>query len=59
MLVSANYYHRSSSTSQKITKMIEMAENTSSRVEFVTNPSLVEKLAKYDHALALLRYKFK
>ena len=59
MLVSANYYHRSPSTSQKITKMIEMAENTSSRVEFVTNPRLVEKLAKYDHVLALLRYKIK
>jgi len=58
LLVSANYYH-SSPMSQKITKMIELAENTSSKIEFVTNPKLVERLAKYDHVLALLRYKFK
>ncbi len=58
LLVSANYYY-SSTTSQKITKMIELAENTSSKVEFVTNPKLVKGLAKYDHVLALLRYKFK
>jgi len=58
LLVSANYYHVSP-MSQKITKMIEMAENTSSKIEFITNPKLVEKLAKYDHVLALLRYKFK
>lgn len=58
LLVSANYYH-SSTTSQKITKMIELAENTSSKIEFVTNPKLVKGLAKYDHVIALLRYKFK
>ncbi len=58
LLVSANYYH-SSPTSQKITKMIELAENTSSKIEFVTNPKLVKGLAKYDHVLALLRYKLK
>ncbi|MDH3657514.1 MAG: Vms1/Ankzf1 family peptidyl-tRNA hydrolase [Nitrosopumilus sp.] len=58
LLVSANYYH-ASPMSKKITKMIEMAENTSSKIEFITNPKLVEKLAKYDHVLALLRYKFK
>ena len=56
LLVSANYYH-SSPTSQKIIKMIELAKNASSVVEFVTNPRLVAKLAEYDHVLALLRYK--
>ena len=56
LLVSANYHH-SSPTSQKIIKMIELAKNTSSVVEFVTNPRLVAKLADYDHVLALLRYK--
>ena len=56
LLVSANYYH-SSPTNQKIVKMIELAKNTSSVVEFVTNPKLVAKLADYDHVLALLRYK--
>ena len=56
LLVSANYYH-SSPTNQKIVKMIELAKNTSSIVEFVTNPRLVAKLADYDHVLALLRYK--
>lgn len=56
LLVSANYYH-SSPTNQKIIKMIELAKNTSSTVEFVTNPRLVAKLVDYDHVLALLRYK--
>ena len=56
LLVSANYYH-SSPTNQKIIKMIELAKNTSSIVEFVTNPKLVAKLVDYDHVLALLRYK--
>ena len=56
LLVSANYYH-SSPTNQKIIKMIELAKNASSVVEFVTNPRLVAKLADYDHVLALLRYK--
>ena len=58
LLVSANYYH-SSPRNQKITKMIELAENTSSKIEFVTNPKLVKGLAKYDYVIALLRYKFK
>lgn len=58
LLVSANYYH-SSPLSKKITKMIEMAENTSSKIEFVSNPKLLDRLTKYDHVLALLRYKFK
>ncbi len=58
LLVSANYYH-TSPTNQKITKMIELAENASSKIEFVTNPKLVEGLAKYDNVIALLRYKFK
>ena len=58
LLVSANYYH-SSLKSKKIIKMIEIAENTSSKIEFVTNPKLVERLEKYDHVLALLRYKIK
>ena len=56
LLVSADYYH-ASPTNQKIIKMIELAKNTSSIVEFVTNPRLVAKLADYDHVLALLRYK--
>ena len=39
--------------------MIEVAENMSSKIEFVTNPRLVERLEKFDHVLALLRYKMK
>ena len=58
LLISTNYYH-SSPTNQKIIKMIEMAENTSSKIEFVSNPKLVKRLEDYDHVLALLRYKFK
>ena len=58
LLVSINYYH-SSPTNQKIIKMIEMAESTSSTIEFVSNPKLLKKLEEYDHVLALLRYKVK
>ncbi len=58
LLISANYYH-SSPMSKKIIKIIEMAENTSSKIEFVTNPKLTRGLEKYDHVVALLRYKFK
>ncbi len=58
LLISANY-HQSSSMSKKIIKIIEMAENTSSKIEFVTNPKLTRGLEKYDHVVALLRYKLK
>lgn len=58
LLVSANYYH-SSTMSKKIIKIIEVAENTSSKIEFVTNPKLIRGLEKHDHVIALLRYKFK
>lgn len=58
LLVAANYYHLSP-TRNKIIKMLELAENTSSSVEFVTNPKLVAGLGKHEHVLALLRYKFK
>lgn len=57
LLISASYFH-SISKSKKIIKMIEMAENSSSKIEFVTNPKLVEKLKKYEHVLALMRYRF-
>lgn len=55
LLITANYFP-SSLRDKKITAMIEQAENTSSNVEFVTNPKLVERLAQYDNVLALLRY---
>ena len=58
LLISANYYH-STPMSKKIIKIIEMAENTSSKIEFVTNLKLTRELEKYDHVVALLRYKFK
>ena len=57
LLISAHYFH-SIPKNKKIIKMIEMAENTSSKIEFVTNPRLVEKLEKYEHVLALIRYRF-
>ena len=55
LLVSANYYH-SNPESKKIIKMIELAKNTSAKIEFVTNPKLVKGLKKFDDVLALLRY---
>lgn len=59
LLVSANYYHLSPTAGQQIIKMIDLAENTSSKVEFVTNPRLVKRMEKYGNVLALLRYKFR
>lgn len=57
LFVSAQY--RSNPQYLDILKMLEMAENTSARVEFVVAPNLVKRLQLYDSVLATLRYRFK
>ena len=56
LFVSAQYHSHPKYVD--ILKMLEMAENTSARIEFVVAPSLVKKLQIYDSVLATLRYQF-
>ncbi|MDI1495055.1 MAG: Peptide chain release factor subunit 1 protein [Cenarchaeum symbiont of Oopsacas minuta] len=57
LFVSARYH--SNPKHVEIMKMLEMAENTSAKIEFVTAPNLVKKLEINDSVLAVLRYRFK
>lgn len=57
LFVSAQYHSNPRYTD--ILKMLEMAENTSARIEFVVAPNLVKRLQIYDSVLATLRYHFK
>ncbi|MFZ1076459.1 MAG: Vms1/Ankzf1 family peptidyl-tRNA hydrolase [Nitrosotalea sp.] len=59
LIVSANYYSTSVSEHEEIMKMIEIAENTSTKIEFISNPALLAKLDLDDRVLAILRYKLK
>lgn len=57
LIVSADYH--TDSQYKKIMKMLEMAKNTSAKVEFVSSPKLIEKLKINDSVLAILRYRKK
>ena len=57
LYVSAQY--RSNPKHLEIMRMLEMAENTSAGIEFVSAPNLVKKLDINDSVLAVLRYKIK
>lgn len=59
LIVSANYYSTSASEHEEIMQMMEIAENTSTKIEFIANPALLEKLDLCDRVLAILRYKLK
>lgn len=59
LIVSANYYTESVSEHEEIMRMMEIAEDTSTKIEFIANPVLLEKLALYDSVMAILRYKLK
>jgi hypothetical protein len=39
--------------------MIEMAKNTSAKIEFVSSPKIIKTLEINDSVLAILRYKIK
>ena len=55
LIVSANYY--TNSQFKKIIRMLEIAKNTSSKIEFAVSPSIIKKLDIDNSVLAILRYK--
>lgn len=57
LIVSANYH--TSSQFKKIMKMLEIAKNKSSKIEFAVYPKIIKKLEIYDSVLAILRYRIK
>ena len=57
LIVSSNYH--SDSQFKKIMKMLEIAKNTSSKIEFVVSPKIIKKLEIDDSVLAILRYRIR
>jgi len=57
LIVSANYH--SDSQFKKIMKMLDIAKNSSSKIEFVSSPKIIKKLEIDDSVLAILRYRIK
>lgn len=57
LIVSANYY--SDSQFKKIMKMLEIAKNTSCKIEFASSPKIIQKLELDNSVIAILRYKIK
>ena len=57
LIVSADYH--TSLQFKKIMKMLEIAKNTSSKIEFVVSPKIIKKLEIHDSVLAILRYRIK
>ncbi len=57
LIVSVNY--RTNSQFKKIMKMLEIAKNTSSKIEFAVSPKIIKKLDLDNAVLAILRYKIR
>ena len=57
LIVSANYH--SDSQFKKIMKMLDIAKNSSTKIEFVASPKIIKKLEIDDSVLAILRYRIK
>lgn len=57
LIVSADYH--TDSQFKKIMKMLEMAKNTSAKIEFVSSPKIINKLKINNSVLAILRYSKK
>ena len=57
LIVSADYH--TNSQFKKIMKMLEIAKNTSSKIEFAVSPKIIKKLDIHDSVLAILRYRIK
>lgn len=55
LIVSANYH--TNSQFKKIMKMLEIAKNTSCKIEFAVSPAIIKKLDIDNSVLAILRYK--
>ena len=57
LIVSAEYH--TSFQFKKIMKMLEIAKNTSAKIEFVVSPKIIKKLEINNSVLAILRYRIK
>ena len=57
LIVSADYH--TNSQFKNIMKMLEIAKNTSSKIEFAVSPKIIKKLEIHDSVLAILRYRIK
>ncbi len=57
LIISANYH--STLQFKNILKMMEIAKNTSAKIEFVAAPQIIKKLEIDDSVLAILRYRIK
>jgi len=57
LIVSADYH--TNSQFQTIMKMLEIAKNTSAKIEFAVSPKIIKKLEIHDSVLAILRYRIK
>ncbi|MFB5598542.1 MAG: Vms1/Ankzf1 family peptidyl-tRNA hydrolase, partial [Nitrosopumilaceae archaeon] len=57
LIVSADYH--TNSQFKNIMKMLEMAKNTSCKIEFAVSPEIIKKLKIHDSVLAILRYRIK
>lgn len=57
LIVSADYH--TDLQYKEIMKMLEMAKNTSAKIEFVSSPEIIKKLKINDSVLAILRYSKK
>jgi len=57
LIISANYH--TTQQFKNIMKMMEIAKNTSAKIEFVVSPQIIKKLEIDDSVLAILRYRIK
>jgi len=57
LIISANYH--TTPQFKNIIKMMEIAKNTSAKIEFVASPQIIKKLEIDDSVLAILRYRIK
>lgn len=57
LIVSANYH--TNSQFKKIIRMIEIAKNTSCKIEFAVSPKIIKKLDLDNSVLAILRYRIR
>ena len=57
LIVSAEYH--TNPQFKKIMKMLEIAKNTSAKIEFAVSPKIIKNLEIHDSVLAILRYRIK
>lgn len=57
LIVSTDYHNNNQY--KKILKMLEIAKNTSAKIEFAISPKIIKKLEINNSVIAILRYKIK